>query len=110
MLGGNGVFTDMENWAQIRRSVLLNGQSKRSVCREIVIRWDTLQKILSRPKPAGYRRVGPRPRPKLKPFLPVIHQILRDDRKVPRKLRQTARRIFERLRDKHGFLGGLTIV
>jgi hypothetical protein len=33
-----------------------------------------------------------------------------DDRKVHSKQRHTAARIFERLRDEHGFTGGITIV
>lgn len=100
----------MENWAEIRRRVLVDGQSKRSVCREFAIHWDTLTKILTHPEPPGYRRTAPRPEPKLDPFLGVIHQILRDDQKAPRKQRHTARRIFERLRDEHGYTGGLTTV
>jgi transposase len=104
------VFTDMDNWAEIRRRVLVDGQSKRSVCREFDIHWDTLQKILNHPEPPGYRRNAPRPRTKLEPFLPVIHQILEEDRKAPKKQRHTARRIFERLRDEHGYTGGKTIV
>jgi transposase len=104
------VFTDMENWAEIRRRVLVDGQSKRSVCREFDIHWDTLQKILHHPEPPGYRRAVARPKPKLEPFLPVIHQILEADKKAPRKQRHTAHRIFERLRDEHGYQGGLTIV
>jgi transposase len=104
------VFTDMENWAEIRRRVLVDGQSKRSVCREFDIHWDTLQKILSHSEPPGYRRAAARPKPKLEPFLPVIHQILEADKKAPRKQRHTARRIFERLRDEHAYQGGLSIV
>ena len=53
---------------------------------------------------------APRPHPKLGPFLPVIHRILEDDKKAPRKPRHTARRIFERLRDEHGYSGGLAVV
>ena len=104
------MYTDMENWAEIRRRVLVDGQSKGSVCREFDIHWDTLQKILNHPEPPGYRRTAPRLKPKLDPFLPVIHRILEDDKKAPRKKRHTARRIFERLRDEHGYAGGLTIV
>jgi transposase len=104
------MLTDMENWAEIRRRVLVDEQSKRSVCREFDIHWDTLQKILDHPEPPGYRRTAPRPRPKLDPFLPVIHQILQDDKKAPRKQRHTARRIFQRLRDEYGYTGGLTVV
>jgi len=104
------VFTDMETWAEIRRRVLVDGLSKRAACRAYDLHWDTLTKILEHPEPPGYRRTAPRPRPKLDPFLGVLHQILEDDRKAPRKQRHTARRIFERLRDEHGYTGGLTIV
>src|SRR4051794_40608346 len=100
----------MENWAEIRRRVLADGLSKRAACREFDIHWDTLQKILDHPEPPGYRRTAPRPGPKLDPFLPVIHQILDDDKKAPRKQRHTARWVFERLRDEHGYTGGLTAV
>ena len=104
------MFIDMENWAEIRRRVLVDGQSKRSVCREFNIHWDTLQKILHHSEPPGYRRVAARSKPRLESFLPVIHQILEGDKKAPKKQRHTARRIFERLRDEHGYRGGLTIV
>jgi transposase len=100
----------MENWAEIRRRVLVDGQSKRSVCREFDIHWDTLQKILDHAEPPGYRLAVPRPRSKIDPYLGVIHQILEADKKAPKKQRHTARRIFERLRDEHGYQGGLTIV
>ncbi len=104
------MFTDMEKWAEIRRRVLIDGLSKRAACRAYDIHWDTLTKILEHPEPPGYRRTAPCPRPKLDPFLGVLHQILEDDRKAPRKQRHTARRLFERLRDEHGYNGGLTIV
>src|SRR3954467_5695069 len=100
----------MENWAEIRRRVLVDGLGKRAACREFHIHWDTLQKILSHPEPPGYRRTMPRPKPKLDPFLPVIHQILEEDKKAPRKQRHTAKRVFERLRDEHGYTGGKSIV
>ena len=46
----------------------------------------------------------------LGPLLPVVHQILKDDAKAPRKQRHTAVRIYRRLRDEHGYEGGLTVV
>ena len=33
-----------------------------------------------------------------------------EDMSVPRKQRHTAKRVFERLRDEHGFTGGYTII
>jgi transposase len=53
-----------------------------------------------------------RPRAKLTlgPFLPVIHAILEADRRAPKKQRHTARRIFDRLREEHGYTGCESIV
>ena len=103
------MFTNMEQWIEIRRRVLNGELSKRAACAEYNIHWDTLQKILTHSEPPGYRRTKPRPS-KLEPFLPVIHGILSSDRKVHRKQRHTIRRIFERLRDEHGYTGGITLV
>ncbi len=61
-------------------------------------------------EPPGYRASQPRPKRKLEPFLPIIQQILADDRQAPKKQRHTAKRIFERLRDEHGYQGGKTVV
>ena len=60
--------------------------------------------------PPGYRRSRPPARPKLDPFVGIIDQILEDDKGRPAKQRHTSKRIFERLRDEHGYAGGLTIV
>src|SRR5918998_3114967 len=100
----------MENWAEIRRRVLVDGLSRRAACRAYGIHWKTLRKILSHPEPPGYRRTRPNRTSILEPFLPVVHQILRDDKKAPRKQRHTAVRIYRRLRDEHGYRGGLTVV
>src|SRR5512142_2599199 len=100
----------MEKWAEIRRRVLVDGLSRRAACREYGIHWKTLKKILTHSELPGYRRTRPRRPSILGPLLPVVHQILKDDRKAPRKQRHTARRIFERLRDEHGYTGGLTVV
>jgi len=40
----------------------------------------------------------------------VIDAILEDDKQRPAKQRHTAKRIFERLKEEHGFTGGYTIV
>jgi len=100
----------MDQWADIRRRVLVDGESKRSVQRRYKIHWKTLQKILSQPEPPGYRQSKPRAKKKLGPFLTVIGEILRQDQQAPPKQRHTAKRIFERLRDEHGYAGGLTVV
>ncbi len=103
------VFTDMDQWIEIRRRVLNGELSKRAACVEYDIHWDTLTKILTHSEPPGYRLTKPRPS-KLEPFLPVIHEILENDRTVHRKQRHTAQRIFDRLRDEYDYAGGVTIV
>ena len=104
------MFTDMEKWAEIRRLVFVEGRSRRSVCRQFDIHWDTLKKILGHTEPPGYRQSRPREKRKIGPFLPIIEEILRQDRDVHRKQRHTAIRILQRLKSEHHYAGGYTAV
>lgn len=104
------MYADMEQWAEIRRRVLTGEISRREACRQYQIHWLTLKKILAHDEPPGYRRSRPPRRSKVDPVLPVIRRILADDAKAPKKQRHTARRIWQRLRDEHGFTGGYTTV
>ena len=104
------MYTNMENWTEIRRRVLVDGSSKRSVCREFQVHWDTLAKILGNSEPPGYRQSQPREKRKIGPFLGVIEEILKQDQHTHRKQRHTKRRIFDRLRAEYGYTGGYTAV
>ena len=75
----------MEFWTEVRRQVLTNELSRRAACQKYGLGWHTLKKILTHAEPPGYRQNAPRPKRKLEPFLPVIHQILNDDRQTPKK-------------------------
>ena len=83
----------MEFWRDVRRQVLTGELSRRAACRKHGLGWHTLKKILSHEEPPGYRQSQPRTKRKLEPFLPIIHQILEDDRQTPEKQRHTAQRI-----------------
>ncbi len=48
--------------------------------------------------------------PKLDPWMGVIDAILEDDKTRPAKQRHTAKRVWERLKEEHQFMGGYTIV
>ncbi len=100
----------MELYARVRRAVLVEGKSRRTVAREFGLARKTVAKMLAYSLPPGYRRQQPVRRPKLGPWQGVIAAILEGDRSAPRKQRHTAKRIFERLRAEHGFSGGYTIV
>jgi hypothetical protein len=87
----------MEFWKEVRRRVLTKEISKRAACETYGLGWHTLNKILAHDEPPGYRQSQPREKRKLAPFLPIIQQILEDDRQAPKKQRHTAKRIFQRL-------------
>jgi len=84
--------------------------SQREASRHFGISRDTVRKMMAYSVPPGYRRQAPVRRPKLDAFIAIIDQWLEADRAVPRKQRHTAKRVFDRLRDEHGFTGGYTII
>ncbi len=100
----------MELYAQVRRSVYVEGLSEREAAKRFGIARETVRKMLRYRLPPGYRREQPIRRPKLDAFTGSIDQILSDDRERPKKQRHTAKRICERLRDEHDFTGGYTTV
>ena len=100
----------VELYAEVRRSVYVEGLSERAAARRFGLARETVRKMLRYRLPPGYRRVKPVRRPKLDAFTGVIDQILRDDQHRPKKQRHTAKRICERLRAEHAFTGGYTTV
>ena len=100
----------MEIHGRIRRAVLVEGKSERAVASEFGVARETVRKMLRYAVPPGYRRQHPPKRPKLGPWLGVIDAILEDDKQQPKKQRHTAKRIFDRLRLEHAYMGGYTIV
>jgi transposase len=95
----------MQLWSEIRRKVLVEGVSKREICRDYKMGWRTVDKILEHAEPPGYRLRAQRALPKLGPFIGLIDEMLVADRDAPPKQRHTARRIFHRLRDEHDYRG-----
>ena len=84
--------------------------SGRALARHFGISRESVKKMLSFSVAPGYRRRAEIKRPKLDGFTEIIEQWLREDVGQHRKQRHTAKRVFERLRDEHGFTGGYTIV
>ena len=109
----------VEVYAAVRCFVFVEGKSQREAARVFGLSRDTVAGRRQRPKggnmcrfslPPGYTRAKPAGKPKLGPLLPVIDAILLEDRRAPVKQRHSAKRIFERLRDEHGYGGGYTVV
>ena len=103
------MYTDMKQWTDIRRRVLVQGISKRQIILETGMHWQTLEKILTHSVPPGYRLRKSRSQRKIGPYLDRIRQIIKGDQQLPRKQRHTAKRIFERLQAE-GYTGGATQV
>src|ERR1044071_6176345 len=78
-------------YAKVRRAVMVEGLSRRAAARQYGIDRKTVARMLG-------------------PLVGIIHQILEGDKAVLKKQRHTAQRIFERLRDEHGYPGGYTVV
>jgi len=97
-------------YRRVRLACHHEGLSRREAARRFGIDRKTVAKMLTMSVPPGYRRKAPLRRPKLDRFTGIIERILEEDRDVPLKQRHTAKRIFERLRDEHGFTGGYTTV
>ena len=100
----------VELYSRVRRACHVEGMSRREAARLFGIDRKTVSKILEHSVPPGYRRSKSPVRPKLDPFIPIIDQILEDDKSKLKKQRHTAKRIHARLREEHGFTGGITIV
>ena len=100
----------VEVYAAVRRFVFVEGHSRREAARVFGLSRETVLKMCRFSLPPGYTRTLPAAKPKLGALLPVIDAILEADRTAPVKQQHTAKRIFERLRDEHGFAGGYTVV
>jgi transposase len=100
----------VEVYAAVRHFVFIEGNSRREAARIFGLSRETVSKMCRFSLPPGYVRTKPVAKPKLGALLPVIDAILEADRTGPVKQRHTAKRIFERLRDEHGFGGGYTVV
>jgi transposase len=89
---------------------MIEGISERAAAERFGINARTVSKMLKFSVPPGYVRRKRPFRPKLDRFTGIIEAILAADKDRPKKQRHTSRRVFERLRDEHGFTGKITIV
>jgi transposase len=91
---------------RIRYAHFREGSSIRELARSLHHSRTTIRRALDDPGPWTYRRTRRRPAPVMDAVAPIITAWLAADEAVHRKQRHTARRIYQRLRDEHGFSGG----
>src|ERR1700674_4008097 len=99
----------VDNYARIRQA-RRDGMSIRAIARTFHYSRRKIRDVLINPEPKPFTRLGEPPAGKLGAFHPVLQQILADDEQAPPKQRHTCRRLFERLRDEHGYKGGYDAV
>jgi len=99
----------VEDYAKIRIAKR-DGMSIRAICRTHHHSHHTITKALENPQPRPYTRTEPTVAPVLGPFMPIIDQILLDDRSEPTKQRHKASKIYRRLRDEYGYKGGSVLL
>jgi transposase len=94
----------------VRRKFFLDGMSQRAIAEELGHSRKTVAKAIAHAVPPGYRLAEPRLRPAIEPYRAIIDAWREEDRARPRKQRHTAQRIYERLRDEHGYAGSASSV
>jgi transposase len=83
-----------------------DGWSIRETARRTGFSRQAVRKALAAPAcPPRYELCAPRPAPVMGPYLGLVEQWLADDQSAPPKQRHSARRIYDRLVDEHGFAG-----
>ena len=90
---------------RIRRAYFLQRKSIRQIARELHHSRKTVRKAIYDPDPSQYTRVVPTAKPVLGPFTAIINEWLDEDLSSPKKQRHTARRVYQRLVEEHGFEG-----
>jgi transposase len=100
----------VSTYRRVRIDYERNGLSRRELSRKYGYHRKTINKMLEFSLPPGYQRKNPPHKPKLTAFIGIIDALLESDNDKPRKQRHTAKRIFERIQDEHGYGGGYTIV
>jgi transposase len=108
LTGGKEVIKMVEI-EDIRKMYFMEDLSIRKISYRTGIHRDTISKylIVDEPQPPKYTITKERTHPVLGPYIPVIDQILKDDKSRHRKQRHTGTKILETLRDLD-YTGGYT--
>jgi transposase len=99
----------MDKYELIRTAHRVYGQSIVEVSEMTGHSRNTVRKALHG-EPWGYKERAHQAFPVLEPYLPLIDDWLKEDKKQPKKQRHTARRIYHRLVAEQGFTGAESTV
>ena len=94
----------VDQYEYIRIANRVYGKNISQIQRETGHSRNTIKKVL-RDEHQSYCKRKNQPYPVLGPYLQTIEQWLKEDKNQPPKQRHTARRIFNRLKNEHGYQG-----
>ncbi len=98
-------MTKVELFELIRRDHKLEEQSIRGIARERGIHRRTVRQALSSAQPPERKKPKREPPVLTERLRGLVDEWLKADEQAPRKQRHTARRIYNRLRQEHGYQG-----
>jgi transposase len=84
----------------------MEGCSIREIMERTKVDWRTAKKYADREDWNESLQKRVKRFPSIGPYIEIVDTWLMEDQQMPRKQRHSARRIFHRLRDEHGFQGG----
>ena len=99
----------MDQYEMIRTSCRVYGKNISEMARLTGHARNTIKKAI-RGEPWGYKERAHQPFPVLEKYLTVIDGWLKCDKDKPKKQHHTARRVYNRLADEHGYQGGESTV
>jgi transposase len=100
----------VQTYAIARHAYYNEGKSQRQIARELGLNRRTVQRMLKHSSPPGYQRINPPREPKLSEHKAWIDEIFESDKRVHRKQKHTAKRIYDRLKEERSFTGSYTTV
>jgi predicted transcriptional regulator len=101
---------DLHDWTVLRRLHLRDGKSQRWISKEFGISRNTVARYLKNPDPPKYTMKQSRTQPLREQWRPIVDEMLSEDVNAPRKQRHTARRVYDRLVQEHGYSASLRTV
>ena len=99
----------METTMKIRRQILVDGKSIRSVSRDTGLSRNTIRKYLQDDSPPRYQRQQAVKQPQLGGYQARLEQWYQADQQRPKRERRTAKKLFEQLQ-LEGYRGSYTTV
>lgn len=95
----------MDEKAKIRHAVLVEGKSQRRVARETGHSRNTIKKMLQNSERPKYRQRQARRSPVLGPYKGLLEKWVEEDKGKAKKQRRTATRMYQLLKEEHGYQG-----